>query len=318
MSAAHYGQISILKMLLNEGAEVNARTTEKKTALHHAAIGGHAEAAQALLNQGADVDSKDAEHNTALIFAASFGHRETLETLLENGADINAASKVGETALGMAAYKCYTDVFFTLLYRGADIHAKNLQDITILMKSAWSGCAEIVRALLDHGADVSASSKNAETAIKLATVNGQTEIVKLLKQAEKVTSKSPLQEFLNQYLSWFRHPGAKSIEPQAIASDAISTWSDGRVLRGREEHIREMKQGMKEIREAFQLFKITAHDIAFELDGDMGLISCRLHREGILKKGGGKFSKDGRTTLKLKRNGDIWQLVEELSTLDNP
>ncbi len=144
------------------------------------------------------------------------------------------------------------------------------------------------------------------------------ETMGMLKQAEEVSSESPLHEFLNQYLSWFRHPGAKSIEPQAIASDAISTWSDGRVLRGREEHIRAMKQMVEEIREAFQSFEATAHDITFELDGGMGWISCRLHREGILKKSGGKFSRDGRTTLKLKRNGDIWQLVEELSTLDKP
>lgn len=55
--AAFNGSIRILKMLLNEGAELNAVDTENESALHGAVFGGHIEAVTFLLRQGIKPDT---------------------------------------------------------------------------------------------------------------------------------------------------------------------------------------------------------------------------------------------------------------------
>lgn len=55
--AAYNGSIRIMKMLLNEGAELNALDTENESALHGAVFGGHIEAVTFLLGQGIKTDT---------------------------------------------------------------------------------------------------------------------------------------------------------------------------------------------------------------------------------------------------------------------
>ena len=83
MDAAQGGNVSVVKELLERGANVNARDKLGKTALKDAAFGGHLKVVKELLNRGANV-------NNALRSAVIRGHIPVIKEFLRRGASINA------------------------------------------------------------------------------------------------------------------------------------------------------------------------------------------------------------------------------------
>ena len=57
------------------------------------------ETAALLVERGADVNAATSDGRTALMRASYGGHTETAALLVERGADVNAATSNGETAL---------------------------------------------------------------------------------------------------------------------------------------------------------------------------------------------------------------------------
>ena len=72
------GYKAVVQLLLEKGADVEARTTTRETALYEAALKGHKAVVQILLEKEAN------------IVAASTGHEEIVRLLLEKGADVEA------------------------------------------------------------------------------------------------------------------------------------------------------------------------------------------------------------------------------------
>jgi ankyrin repeat protein len=66
---------------------------EGRTALHHAALSGCDEILTILLNSGADVNARDRDGFTALFLASMNGHRKCLSTLMAAGADPSIRDK---------------------------------------------------------------------------------------------------------------------------------------------------------------------------------------------------------------------------------
>lgn len=89
------------------------------SALFRAAIDGHAATVKLLLDKGANINARDKHDYTALIFAASKGHAEVVKILLERGADLKAKNDVGLTALAAAKLFGQTEVIELLTKAGA-------------------------------------------------------------------------------------------------------------------------------------------------------------------------------------------------------
>ncbi len=104
-AAAESGNIDIVKVLIQNGADVNAVDENKQSALHHAAEYGDVELAKVLLENGADVNAIDGDENTALHIAAIFDDDDCVDVtkvLIQNGADVNAVNNFKESALHCA------------------------------------------------------------------------------------------------------------------------------------------------------------------------------------------------------------------------
>ncbi|KAI9316116.1 acyl CoA binding protein-domain-containing protein [Dichotomocladium elegans] len=69
--ASDRGYVEIVKLLLDSGANVNAKSPDNETALHYACISEQLETAQLLIERGCDVNIRDTSGATAFEQAAS-------------------------------------------------------------------------------------------------------------------------------------------------------------------------------------------------------------------------------------------------------
>jgi len=105
-----------------------------ETALIKAARFGHKDIVETLLQNNADVNAKSKNGTTALIIAIQGNHKETVEILLQNNANVNEKSTNGRTALIWAASDIYIDLEIVklLLDNAADIDLKDNEGKTAL------------------------------------------------------------------------------------------------------------------------------------------------------------------------------------------
>lgn len=112
-----YGEI--IKTLIAQGADVNAKANNGVTALMRASWKGHGEIVKILIAQGANVNAKTNSGATALMMASRKGHIEIVKILLANSVDVNAKDNDGYTALTMASLKRNNEIVQLLKEVGA-------------------------------------------------------------------------------------------------------------------------------------------------------------------------------------------------------
>ena len=118
--AAWHGNISIVKLLLDRDADVNAINFDGNNALHCAAYRGFPDVAALLLTSKATVDVMDGlTGKTALVKAAYAGRTNIVHQLLKSHADTSMEDRQGYTALSFASAFQHIDVLKALLASGA-------------------------------------------------------------------------------------------------------------------------------------------------------------------------------------------------------
>jgi ankyrin repeat protein len=183
IAAAQVGVVGIVKVLLEEGAEVNAKTNDGDTALMTAALEGHTDVAILLTDKGADVNAKKSDGWTVLM-AAVLGERVGIvRALINKGADVNAKTNEDGTALMAAAQLGNVDITLALLEKGANTNAKATNGATPLIQATQEGNIEVAKILLANGADMNAQRIDGSSALMMSVQNGHTAIVQLLLDA---------------------------------------------------------------------------------------------------------------------------------------
>jgi ankyrin repeat protein len=224
MSAARAGKVDAVDLLIGRGADLNVQQTSKgQNALMWAVAERHLNVVRILLEHGADVNAKSSSGFTALMFAGREGDSGIAELLLAKGADVNAAASDGSTPLLVAAVRAHVDFALLLLDRGAkaDGDFKNIGYTPLHWASTkiegiiqhdyqnapgeWAALAGIpdhadkirlIKALIAHGADRNArvtkdlprygftifkrAYLRGATPFYLAAVAGDAEIMRLL------------------------------------------------------------------------------------------------------------------------------------------
>src|SRR5689334_19781450 len=131
--AVDRGASNVVGLLLDRGADVNARADTGDTPLIRAAANGYTDTVRLLIARGADLSARDSEDGTALIAAVC---RElACVRLLLDAAPFLLEEKTanGYTALMNAAYCRRTENVQFHLEKGADIHAVTNQGRNALM-----------------------------------------------------------------------------------------------------------------------------------------------------------------------------------------
>ena len=160
----------VAQLLIEHGADVNARMNTGQTPLH---LAGTVEVVRVLLEHRANVCTEDKEGKTPLRVAVLETMKlEITRMLLERGANADVADSEGRTLLhkladywGLKNYGKNDIVRLVrmLLEHGANVGAVSLLGETPLHMSAGSGCVETLRILLEHGANVGAVDNGGRT-----------------------------------------------------------------------------------------------------------------------------------------------------------
>ncbi len=154
--------------------------------------------AKLLLDNGADVEARNRYGETPLIAAALHAHADIVKLMLKKGANVEDSDDRGETALIAAACNCASatmnsayDAVKALLEYGADVNARSQDGTTALMAAARGpGNVDTLKLLLDAGADATAKDNHGNTALSLAKKAHRPEKVQLLAAAMRKTPRN--------------------------------------------------------------------------------------------------------------------------------
>ncbi|KAI1080563.1 hypothetical protein F5B20DRAFT_580226 [Whalleya microplaca] len=184
------GKLSIVRLLLDHGAETNPRRETEIPALVKAAEGGQAAVVSELLQRHADPNGRNRNGQTALFSACVRGHDKVIEALLAGGASLDAQDKEGRSPLLFLAsekpgkVKWTIDTVKLLLDKGANLEVKDQIGRTPLLWAVTNGNVDLTRILLESNANIAATNNRGRTALHLAAEGSHKEyheeIVKLL------------------------------------------------------------------------------------------------------------------------------------------
>jgi ankyrin repeat protein len=111
--AAAFGTPAAVRLLLDLGAKVDAVSTNPQAnqPLHAAlALGRNPETVQMLLDAGADPNARQVAGFTAIYSAAAANRRDLVELLLAHGANPVLVNDLGQTAAGYARERGHTEI----------------------------------------------------------------------------------------------------------------------------------------------------------------------------------------------------------------
>ncbi len=150
--AARAGNLTMLKILIERGTDLNLRAENGACVLHYAII-------------------RD--------------HKDTVFLLLEHGVNCNVQDRYGLTPLHYAVRGNQTGMVQLLLKNNAKTELRDDQHRTPLLMAAQQGAVEIFEILVRNGADINAKLPSGEDAGKLAAANHHPGIISFLADYRK-------------------------------------------------------------------------------------------------------------------------------------
>ena len=161
--AAQWDDAEMAGLLIEAGARPDAANGYGVTPLGMACLNGSAAMVTLLLQAGADATLARPTGETPLMTCSRTGRLDAVRALLADGVDVNAAEATHhQTALMWALSERHLDVARVLIERGAGVHQQSTNGFTPLMFAVRQGHLEAVAMLLDAGADVNHTVQLAE------------------------------------------------------------------------------------------------------------------------------------------------------------
>ncbi|CAL7950832.1 unnamed protein product [Xylocopa violacea] len=147
--AAGAGHLTVVKILVKAGANVNHPTKSLSTPLRAACFDGRLDIVKYLIEHNADINISNQFNNTCLMIATYKGHLDIVTFLLQKGANPNEKANCGATALHLAAERGHTNIVSELLKYGT-VMTKNVNGMTPLIAAAGRTRAEVVEYLIKN------------------------------------------------------------------------------------------------------------------------------------------------------------------------
>ena len=176
--AVQFRRVAVVQELLKAGARIDEMDWDGETVLHVAAENGELSILKMLIRAGADVNRNGIL--TPLVWAALRGHIDIVRELISKGASVNTSMQGYGNALHAAVTSGRTEVVRVLIQAGAHVNDLDGNEETPLNDAVLKGNITIVQELLNAGADVNRTNKNGKIPLAVALEKGYDDIAKLL------------------------------------------------------------------------------------------------------------------------------------------
>ncbi len=176
-----YTKKSLVQLLLNKGAKVNAKDISDKTPFHWAVLYDRVDIGDILIKSGANIDAQDSKGQTALHLAVQENRVHMGEMLIKEGADVDARDSTNKTALHLAMEHNVVGMIQPLLDKGARVDVKDSRGRTPLHYFATTDI-NTTKSLIIAGANIYAKDSEGATPIDLVQERGAS-VLKIFEKA---------------------------------------------------------------------------------------------------------------------------------------
>jgi ankyrin repeat protein len=213
--AVAYGHEAVVRLLIQNGADVNALAKRSGSPLHQAVRRGDINIVDILLEKGAEPNTKSDGGVTPTTLASALGRRDLLERLtrdempppppelLKGAQERSLIDGLRFAARSLAAAKALLekgtidisaeDVLNRKHVLGSikvDVNTQDKFGRTLLWWAATYGDTDVVEFLLSEGADPDAVDGWGGTALSQASEEGHTEVITLIEQSKRQRGKT--------------------------------------------------------------------------------------------------------------------------------
>ncbi|ORX45422.1 hypothetical protein BCR36DRAFT_585736 [Piromyces finnis] len=165
MIASKNGFLNLVEYLIANGAFINEKNNEGRTALMYAATNGYVNTVKYLIEHGANIESTDKDGNNALMLAVREGHFETVQYLKESGVNIHKKNLEEKNALLLAVEYDYLDLVQYLHQQGISLNEKNNKGWNALITAAHYSRPHMVQYFIEAGTDINTIDNDKRTAL---------------------------------------------------------------------------------------------------------------------------------------------------------
>lgn len=179
--AAVNNRADLLELFFKNGASIDSTDRHHiRSPLQWAAVHGNISACSVLLQRGANVEAKDKEGLTPLLISAQHGHSDLTRLFCIKGAKIDATDEEGRTPLYWSVRNNHPDCVTVLLSAGANVNVSDMNGVPLIFTAVKYGSIELVELLIIQGATKTKLDKCNNNLLHIAVERGDKSMVEHL------------------------------------------------------------------------------------------------------------------------------------------
>lgn len=193
-AAVSKGRDKAAALLIERGAHMHIKTNvDLNTPLHVCCQNGNLTLIKLLVSKGAEINLENQFGNTPVHAACLKGDMACVSFLLDNGSTVDSVNHLKSTPLHFACYndKQNLELVKYLMSRGASITAEDSEGAIPLQVAATKGHAKICTVLVDAGSDPNHYDAQGRTAVSLALARGHMSLAQVIKSLSQPPPTSP-------------------------------------------------------------------------------------------------------------------------------
>ena len=178
--AANFNQLEIIKLLIENGADINELGPFDRQPVHWAAATKSIDVLKWLHKLGADLNCKDATNKTPLYLAVTRQQKENINYLLSQDVDIETTGRAGFELLYFSITGNYNTIVQHFLDSDFDVKQLAIDGSGLMLAAAQSGNPEMISTFYDLGLDLNQRNEFGEAPVHISITQKNLDVLKKL------------------------------------------------------------------------------------------------------------------------------------------